>query len=388
MAALSGGHLAVDFASGAVPAMLPLFKDRFGLSYALTAAIMLCATAASSLVQPLFGLFSDRRGALWLLPAGVGIAGIGTALAALTHVYVLVLVCVFLTGLGVAAFHPEGAKFASFASGRKRASGMALFNIGGNMGYALGPIVIAPLIYWHGLSSAAVVAIPISIGAVAIGRTLPYLRGIVPARAGREAAAAVEQRGSLGVLLTVVVLRSVAFFGLLTFAPLYLSSGSVTGQWHGHSLSHWVLPLVLSAGAVGTLTLGPVADRIGLTRTLLLTQAAIAPLIVVFVLRGGIVGVVALMGVAVCVVGTYGVTMVLSQQYLPRHVALASGLNVGLAVGLGGVAAVCLGLVADAIDLRTALFVSAGAPVLGVLLCLLLPTPAPTRRLAVESVAP
>jgi len=90
MAALSGGHLAVDFASGAVPAMLPLFKDRFGLSYALTAAIMLCATAASSLVQPLFGLFSDRRGALWLLPAGVGIAGIGTALAALTHVYVLV----------------------------------------------------------------------------------------------------------------------------------------------------------------------------------------------------------------------------------------------------------------------------------------------------------
>jgi FSR family fosmidomycin resistance protein-like MFS transporter len=388
MSALSGGHLAVDFASGAVPAMLPLFKDRFGLSYALTAAIMLCATAASSLVQPLFGLFSDRRGALWLLPAGVGIAGIGTGLAAVTHVYGLMLVCVFLTGLGVAAFHPEGAKFASYASGHKRASGMALFNIGGNMGYALGPIVIAPLIYWRGLSSAAIVAVPISIGAFAIWRTLPYLRGIVPERSTRGARDDVEDHRALAVLLTIVVLRSVAFFGLLTFAPLYLRSGAVSGQWHGYSLSHWVLPLILSAGAIGTLTLGPVADRIGLPRTLLLTQMLIPPLIVVFILRGGVVGIVALMGVAVCVVGTYGVTMVLSQQYLPRHVALASGLNVGLAVGLGGLAAVCLGLVADAIDLRTALFVSAGAPVLGVLLCLLLPTPAPPHRLAVESVAP
>ncbi len=381
MAALSGGHLAVDFASGAVPAMLPFLRDRFGLSYALTAAVMLCATIASSLVQPLFGLVSDRRGAIWLLPAGVGLAGVGTALAALTHVYGLVLVFVFLTGLGVAAFHPEGAKFAAFASGRRRASGMALFNIGGNTGYALGPLVVTPLMLSLGLDGAALVALPIALGAAALWRTLPYLRGIAPPRARRDAdTPAAEQPGALAVLLTVVVLRSVAFFGLLTFAPLYLAS-------RGES-SHWLLALMLLAGAAGTLTLGPVADRIGLRRTLLVTQAAIAPLIVVFLVEGGAWGTLALMGVAVCVVGTYGVTMVLSQQYLPRHVALASGLNVGLAVGLGGVAAVCLGLVADAVDLRTALALSAAAPVLGVLLCLLLPAPAARRRLAVEAVAP
>ncbi len=375
MAALSGGHLAVDFASGAVPAMLPFFKDRFDLSYSLTAAIILCATAASSLVQPLFGLFSDRRGAIWMLPAGVGLAGIGTGLAALTHAYALVLVCVFVTGLGVAAFHPEGAKFASFASGRKRASAMALFNIGGNTGYALGPIIMTPLMLWLGLSGAALVAIPIALGAAAIWTTLPYLRGIEPARHERVRTGEPEQRRAMAVLLTVVVLRSVAFFGLLTFAPLYLVSRGDSG--------HWLLSLMLVAGAAGTLVLGPVADRIGLQRTLLLTQAAITPLIVVFVLEGGVAGTVALMAVSVCVVGTYGVTMVLSQQYLPRHVALASGLNVGLAVGLGGVAAVCLGIVADAVDLRAALFISAGAPALGVLLCLLLPTPTAAPRLAV-----
>ncbi len=381
MVALSGGHLAVDFASGAVPAMLPFLRERFGLSYALTAAVMLCATIASSLVQPLFGLVSDRRGAIWLLPAGVGLAGAGTALAALTHVYGLVLVFVFLTGLGVAAFHPEGAKFAAFASGRRPASGMALFNIGGNTGYALGPLVVTPLMLWLGLDGAALVAPPIALGAAALWWTLPYLRGIAPPRPRRDAEAPVaEQRGAVAVLLAVVVLRSVAFFGLLTFAPLYLASRGEP--------SHWLLALMLLAGAGGTLTLGPVADRIGLRRTLLVTQAAIAPLIVVFIVEGGAWGTLALMGVAVCVVGTYGVTMVLSQQYLPRHVALASGLNVGLAVGLGGVAAVCLGLVADAVDLRSALALSAAAPVLGVLLCLLLPAPAARRRLAVEPVAP
>lgn len=380
MLPLSGGHFAVDFASGAVPAMLPFLKDRYGLTYALTAAIMLCATVASSVVQPAFGLFSDRRGAIWLLPAGVALAGVGTALAALTHSYALVLVFVFFTGLGVAAFHPEGAKFAAFASGQRRASGMAAFNIGGNTGYAFGPLVVTPLMLWLGLNGAALVAIPIAIVATAITTTLPYLRGIQPDRRERRGGGEEEQTRALVVLLVVVGLRSVAFFGLLTFAPLYLSSRG--------DPSHWLLGLMLASGAIGTLTLGPVADRIGLRRTLLLTQAAVGPLIVVFVLEGGFVGTAAAMGVAVCVVGTYGVTMVLSQQYMPSHVALASGLNVGLAVGLGGVAAVALGLVADAIDLRTALLASAVAPVLGVVLCLRLPAPSARPRLTVEPVAP
>jgi FSR family fosmidomycin resistance protein-like MFS transporter len=108
------------------------------------------------------------------------------------------------------------------------------------------------------------------------------------------------------------------------------------------------------------------------------------PLIRVFVFVGGVPGAVALMLVGVCVVGTFGVTMVLSQLYLPRHVGMASGLAVGLAMGLGGVAAVALGAVADAVDLQTALTISAVAPALGVVVCLLLPAPAPAPMLAVE----
>ena len=126
MAALSGGHLATDFASGSVPALLPFFTAKFDLSYTLTAVLMLAVLASSSLTQPLFGLWSDRRGALWLLPAGLALGGAGIGLAAIAPSYGILVVLVFLSGLGIAAYHPEGAKFAVFASGRKRASGMSL----------------------------------------------------------------------------------------------------------------------------------------------------------------------------------------------------------------------------------------------------------------------
>ena len=115
--------------------------DRFHLSYALAAMLLLAATASSSLVQPLFGLWSDRRGALWLIPGGTLLAAVGVGGAAIAPVYPLVLLLVLAGGLGVAAFHPEGAKFASYASGHKRASGMSYFNSGGNVGYALGAFV-------------------------------------------------------------------------------------------------------------------------------------------------------------------------------------------------------------------------------------------------------
>src|SRR5262249_61608066 len=107
MALLSGGHLATDFAGGSVPALLPYFRDRSGLAYALAALLMLASTAASSLIQPAFGLWSDRRGALWLAPAGVALGGVGIALAADAPSYGLALVLVVASGVGVAAFHPE-----------------------------------------------------------------------------------------------------------------------------------------------------------------------------------------------------------------------------------------------------------------------------------------
>src|SRR5215471_10625586 len=160
MAALSSGHMAVDFAGGALPALLPFFKDRFDLSYTLVAVLVLASSVSSSVIQPLFGLWSDKRGAIWLLPAGVAVGGIGIALAAAAPQYGLVVLLVVVSGLGTAAFHPEGSKFAAYASGDRRASGMSLFSVGGNIGYGLGALVVTPIIVVFGLHGGWFLVIP------------------------------------------------------------------------------------------------------------------------------------------------------------------------------------------------------------------------------------
>ena len=162
MSALSAGHLATDFGNGALPALLPFLVDRFDLSYTRAGLLMLASAISSSLVQPAFGLLSDRRGAVWLLPAGVAVCGLGIALAAVAPEYWLVVALVTVSGLGSAAYHPEGSKFAAYASGPRRASGMSLFSIGGNLGYALGAIVATPLVLLLGLKGGLLLALPAS----------------------------------------------------------------------------------------------------------------------------------------------------------------------------------------------------------------------------------
>ncbi|HEY8724476.1 MAG TPA: MFS transporter [Gaiellaceae bacterium] len=377
MGALSGGHLAVDFASGSVPALIPFMTDKFHLGYALSAMLLLAATASSSLVQPLFGLLSDRRGALWLIPGGTLLAAIGVAGAAVSPVYPLVLLLVFVGGLGVAAFHPEGSKFAAYASGERRATGMAYFNSGGNAGYALGAFATGQLVVWLGLVGGVLAMVPVLVVSLGLARVMPHLTTLQPTRGETAYARGDDRRRAMALLGVVIALRSVAWFTLLAFVPLWL-----VHLGHSKADGNRLLFVMLLAGAAGTLLLGPVADRIGLRTTLVITQALVTPLVLVFIYVGGIPGAIALMFVGVCVVGTFGVTMVLSQLYLPRHVGMASGLSVGLAMGVGGVAAVILGAVADAVDLKTALTICALAPALGVVICLRLPAPATRVRRA------
>src|SRR6478672_13604171 len=377
MGALSGGHLAVDFASGSVPALIPFMTDKFHLGYALSAMLLLAATASSSLVQPLFGLLSDRRGALWLIPGGTLLAAVGVAGAAVSPVYPLVLLLVFAGGLGVAAFHPEGSKFAAYASGDKRATGMSYFNSGGNAGYALGAFATGQLVVWLGLVGGVVAMIPVLLAALGLARMAPYFSKLQLQTTETAYVRGDDRRRAMALLGIVISLRSITWFTLLAFVPLWL-----VHLGHSKADGNRLLFLMLLAGAVGTLILGPVADRIGLRTTLSITQALVTPLVLVFVYIGGIPGAIALMLVGICVVGTFGVTMVLSQLYLPRHVGMASGLSVGLAMGIGGVAAVAAGAIADAVGLKTALTVSALAPALGVFVCLRLP--APTTRAEVK----
>jgi MFS transporter, FSR family, fosmidomycin resistance protein len=383
MSALAAGHLGTDFANGSLPALLPFLTDRFSLSYTLAAVLMLASTASSSLVQPLFGLWSDRRGALWLLPAGVAVAGAGIGLAAAMPSYWLVALLVVVSGLGVAAFHPEGSKFAAYTSGEKRASGMSAFSIGGNVGFALGPIAATPLVIAFGLGGGVLLAVPcLAIAGVLLAVT-PFLRTFEPKRGARHEATGEDRPGALMLLLGVIGFRSLAWFGLITFVPLYEVS-------LGHSNAHGnhLLSLMLLAGGIGTIAAGPLADRVGRRPVLIGSLGLAAPLTLVFITVGGVVGAIALCGVGICVIGTFGVTMVMSQEYLPRHIGTASGLSIGLSIGLGGIAAVALGALADTVDLRASLYVCAAAPLAGLALTLLLPPSRVRRKLEPEVAVP
>jgi FSR family fosmidomycin resistance protein-like MFS transporter len=375
MAALSSGHLATDLAQGALPALLPSLIVKFDLSYTMAAALVLAATISSSLVQPAFGFWSDARGALWLLPAGVALAGVGMALAAVAPSYFLVVLAVLVSGLGVAAYHPEGSKFASYVSGRRRASGMAFFSVGGNIGFALGPVVASGIVLALGLRGGLLLALPgLAVAAVLLA-VRPYLEDFAPAAdADAREAAGPGRPDGLALLLGVVGLRSVAHMGLFTFVPLY-----EIARGHSEARGTLLLSLFLLAGAIGTLFGGRFADRFGRRVVLLGSFVLATPLILVYALAGGLVGEVALVLSGAAVIGTFGVSLVLSQEYMPGRVGMASGLSIGLAIGLGGVAALTLGAVADAIDLETAVVATAAGPALAFFVTLLLP-PSPRRR--------
>jgi FSR family fosmidomycin resistance protein-like MFS transporter len=382
MTALSGGHLAVDFAGGALFVLIPYLHDKFHLSYTLSAVLVLSSTISGSIVQPLFGLWSDRRGAIWLIPFGVAAGGLGMALASVSPAYGLVVACIVLSGLGTAAFHPEGSKFAAYVSGRKRASGMSLFSIGGNLGFGLGALAAALLVHALGLHGGLLLAVPSLAVAAVLLSLRGYLLGFVPDREAAQRRSGEDDRRALGLLLVVITFRSLAWYGLLTFVPLWEVS-----QGHSKQYGTGLLWGMLLVGGIGTLAAGPIADRIGLRTVLLAANLVICPLMLVFVLVGGAVGAIALAFVGIAVIGTFGITMVMAQQYLPTRIGTASGLSIGFSIGLGGVAAVILGGIADSVDLRTALYVSSVAPVVAVLLTLLLPRER-VRRLEPEVAVP
>jgi MFS transporter, FSR family, fosmidomycin resistance protein len=386
MAALSSGHLATDLAQGSLPALLPFLTTHFDLSYTMVGAIVLAATISSSIIQPAFGFWSDARGALWLLPAGVAVAGLGIAFASIAPSYALVMLGVLASGLGVAAYHPEGSKFASYVSGRRRASGMSLFSVGGNVGFALGPLVASFFVITLGLGldGGVFVAVPGLIVAGMLLFALPHLERFAPdevARA-RRSAAGNNWRGTW-MLLAIVGLRSLAHMGLFTFIPLYeISRGNSAG--YGTRL----LALFLFAGALGTLLGGPLADRIGRRRVLLGSFIVSPPLIAIYVLVGGPIGIATLFLAGMAVIGTFSVSLVMSQEYLPSRVGMASGLSIGLAIGLGGIAAIALGAIADAVDLETAVLLTALGPAVCIVLTLLLPASRPLPAEPKAAIAP
>ena len=354
LAVLASGHACADMAQGAVPALLPFLIDQRGLSYGAAAALILITSVGSSAIQPLFGLGSDRLALPWLMPLGVLLAGLGVALVGLTSSYPATAAAVAISGLGVAAFHPEGARFANHVSGERRGQGMSFFSLGGNAGFALGPILVTPLVLLLGLRGTLLLAVLPTIVALVIARELGRLRRVAAVKS-EHAARGVAQDDrdpddwpAFVRLGGVVSLRSCIYFGLQAFVPVWFIHHLGTGKGAGEA----ALTAMLVAGAIGTYFGGRVVDRLGRRRLVVGSTALLIPVLAAFVLSPSALVAGPLVAVAgFVIIATFSVSVVMGQEYLPTRLGLASGVTMGLAIGVGGIAAAGMGAVADAFGL-------------------------------------
>jgi len=372
LALLSTGHMVVDISQGALPALLPFLRESFSLSYTGAAAIMLVASVTSSVIQPVFGYLADRVTWRWLLPLSVFVSGLGVALTGVAPSYAVLLALVTLSGLGIAAYHPEGYRTASHVAGAGKATGLSFFSVGGNVGIALGPVLVTLLVTSFGMPGSLGLLAPSLLMTAVLARALPRLAA--PGHARRalgEASGSRPMITAMALLILIVTLRSWTQLGLTTFVPFfYLDVLDGDPRMVGP-----ILFVFLGAGAVGTLVGGRLADRWGPRQVILYAFLSATPLIAGFLLTRGLLALALLAGAGFMLVSTFTVSVVLAQAYLPRNLGMAAGLIVGFAIGTGGIGVAGLGWVADRWGLFTALGVTAGMPLFGFLAACLLPEP-------------
>lgn len=356
----------MDIYQGAVAALVPFFVSERAYTYAAASGIVLAATLLSSVVQPVFGALTDRWAMPWLLPLSTLVGGAGVALAGVGGSYVLTLVLVALSGIGVAAYHPEAARMARRAS-RGSHTAMGWFSLGGNLGFAAAPLMVSAVIATGGLQASPLLVLPALAGAAL---SVAALRSVRPSVAA-AAAAARESRPASGddwvsflKLSGAIVCRSIVFVGFSTFIALYARERTGGGAVSGTA----ALFVLYLGGAVGTVAGGKLATRHGRIRVVQWSYAlsVLAVAGVVFVPGPLLYAFVALTSAGLYV--PFSLHITLGQDYLPQRVGTASGVTLGLAVSVGGIASPLIGAIADAASLQRALAPLIALPALGWLL--------------------
>lgn len=371
---LAFGHIVTDLSQGALPVMLPFLKAAFGLTYAQVGVIVLAQNITSSVIQPLFGYIADRRSLPWLVPAGALVAGAAMALTGLIKSYPLLLAMVIISGLGVAAFHPQASKSAHFVSAvARRGQSMAVFSLGGNLGQACGSMLMAALLTLPGiLGNTPYFCLPSMITAFLLWLNLSQISPPLPARgpAGKEKAAAPSLPYLLlAALLAFIFIRSCIYAGLTTYIPLYYVNYLNGSPAYASSL----LSVFLLTGVAGTYVGGTLSDRWGRKTVIVGSMLISWPLIALFPFIHGPVTFVLVAVTGFVLIATYSPLVVLAQEMMPGYEAMAAGLTIGFTIGLGGIGATALGYVADYFGIPSVFTALAFMPPLTVLLATRLP---------------
>jgi MFS transporter, FSR family, fosmidomycin resistance protein len=392
LAFLTSTHVVDDLYQGAVPALLPFLAIERHYSYTGLTGITLAATFLASVVQPGFGALTDRyRNLGWLVAAGLLVAGLGIGVSGLGDSYLITWFAVAASGVGVAAYHPEATRTARGMAGDSTQA-MSWFSVGGNIGIALGPLVVTPVLLATRLHGTPLLALPAVVMACVLAVRRPWRsrsalsrpgESPAPAQAAVRAPAQAAVRApagraddwrGFGRLTVVVVLRSIAYFGLASLLALF----AIRHFHAGAAVGSVILTVFVGSGVIGTLSGGWLADhwqRVGVLR-LGYGLGAAAVLLVVAAPDAAVLFIAAFV-LGIVLFAPFAVQVTLGQDFLPNRIGIASGVTLGLATSAGGVAAPLFGWLADKYGLPVALGTIAVFPAVAFVLTFALRDPRP-----------
>jgi len=370
--ALSVSHLLNDTIQSLLPAIYPLLKDTYRLSFAQIGLITLTFQGTASLLQPLVGLSTDRKPRPYSLAAGMAITLVGLVLLAHATHYGMILVAAALVGMGSSIFHPEASRVAHMAAGNRHGFAQSLFQVGGNLGSSLGPLAAAAIIVPRGQTSILWFTALAALGIIVLTRVGGWYRRnlaghLERARARRAATPSTLTRGQvIGSLVVLVVLIFSKYFYLVsltnyyTFYLIHRFGVSVQG-------SQVLLFVFLFAVAAGTILGGPLGDRFGRKYVIWFSILGVAPfsLLLPHVGLGATIALSIVIGAVLA--SAFSAILVYAQELVPGKVGLIAGLFFGLAFGMSGIASASLGRLADRTGIEHVFFLCGFLPLLGLL---------------------
>lgn len=362
---LALGHGVNDLFSNSLSGLLPLITALFGLSYLLAGVVAMVYNVTSSIMQPLFGHWFDRTHIGWLLEAGLALNCVGMSLLGFSSSYVLLLFFVGTAGLGSASFHPPAFSAVVKSSSSSRGKDMGIFLSAGNTGFFLGPFVAGALGSAFGLRG-MLLLLPLGL-LVAVVLFRANVRHEESEHAGVQHRYPANKR-LLSMLAGITALRSATVQSAVTFLPLYF-----VARGDSLLLATAIASIWLGAGVLGQLGGGYVSDRVG-RRPIIVTSLLLGALLFyVFLLTNGFISLVFLALSGAVLYASWSVIVVVASEAAPNNVGAVSGFMLGFYVGIGGVAALGFGAVADIFGLGTAFSIFTGFALIGGFLALFLP---------------
>ena len=371
---LSAGHMTNDLSQGAIPALLPFLIAQHNISYSAAAGIVFAFTLTGTMVQPLFGYLADQTSKKWMLPAALLLTSSGFALIGFASNYYALIATVIFCGIGSAAFHPEAARYVNFAGGRQQATAMSIFGVGGTLGFALGPLLITTSVLHWGPTGSLVMLVPTCIAIVMLltqACRLEHLEKTEETAVLRKESDANSDNWNAFIRLILTIIgKSILFYGLVTFIPLYWVKVLNQSETAGAA----ALSLFSLSGVIGNLFGGKLADRFGHVKIIIIGCALLIPCLPALAWAENVhVATLLLIPTGIFLLMTYGPTVVSGQRYLPNHIGLSSGMTLGVAFSIGGLVAPLLGSLADNYGIWFALASISFVPVVITLLAYTLP---------------